>query len=237
MRFEKFKNLMFPRGFSCICCSHEIFEDDKHICDECYNNLAFLKGNLCNRCCEPTGLDFLCNRCSSRELYFEKVVSPFEFDGFVKNAIHGLKYSNKTFYAEFLSEYMAKAYVDHKLTCDIVVPVPLCRKRLKQRGYNQAELLAKGFCKKLNLPLLVNVLVRVKQTPTQVSLNISERLKNMKDAFSVTSNDQIKGKTVLVIDDVFTTGATIAECSKTLLHAGAKRVYAVTAGHTVLKFN
>jgi len=130
---------------------------------------------------------------------------------------------------------MAQTFKQHNIKCDLIIPVPLCEKRAKERGYNQAELLAHVVSKKVNLEMNNKILLRIKQTPTQVNLSHYERNQNMIDAFKVNNKKVIKGKTILLIDDVYTTGATIQECAKTLIIAGAKKVYALTAAHTILK--
>lgn len=236
MLFKNFFKALFPLGYSCLCCGHEIFEEDAFVCSECLPTLPFLKGRQCEKCGEPISIDKFCDRCASTNFPFKKVISPFAYSGIVAYAIRKLKYSNRKNFAEFLSAYMAKVFLSHAIKCDFAIAVPLCSVRLKQRGYNQAEVLAKAFCKRAKIKLENNVLARTKTTPSQTSLDFAERLANMKDSFEVVNKDLVANKTILIIDDVFTTGATITECANALKSAGAKEVFAITAGHTVLKF-
>ncbi|MPN63343.1 hypothetical protein SDC9_211101 [bioreactor metagenome] len=111
---------------------------------------------------------------------------------------------------------------------DIVVPVPLHRRRLRKRGYNQSELLARHICKREGLRLEAGALRRIKDTTSQTHKHKQERMKNVFAAFVVVSPDAVKDKTILLIDDVITTGATLGECALMLKHYGAKRVYALT---------
>lgn len=113
---------------------------------------------------------------------------------------------------------------------DLVLPVPLHKKRLRHRGFNQSALLARHVAKRISIPLITDCLVRVKDTVPQVGLHAKERKKNIKNAFEV-RNKCIEAKRLMLIDDVFTTGATVRECSKVLKKAGAKDIYVVTLAH------
>ena len=128
---------------------------------------------------------------------------------------------------------MSEKFKTEKLYVDLIIPVPLCEKRLKLRGYNQSELLGKEIAKNLSLPLITNSLYRVKETLQQTKLNIMERQSNLKDAFVVKKKKMVKGKSVLLIDDVYTTGATSTEYARMLKLAGASAVYVLTVAHTV----
>lgn len=236
MNLKKILNVVFPIGFSCMNCGCEIFADDKYLCEDCKKLLPYLKGDLCLHCSEPiTGSGKYCLYCKGKKFECAKIISPFEYDGIAKKLIVGLKYENKKFYAECLSTFMASSFLKELLPCDIVTCVPLCDKRLKERGYNQADILAKLFAQKINAEYNSTLLKRVKDTPTQTKLSQTERRKNMIDAFKVVDKKSVKDKIIVLIDDVYTTGATTSECAKKLNKAGAKCVYAVTAGHTLLK--
>lgn len=235
---KKILDLLFPKGYSCIVCSEEIFDSPYGICKSCEKKLPYLKGNLCLHCSDYVlGAGYYCKRCKGKKFICDRAIAPFEYSGIAKKLILGLKYSNKKYYAEFIAKFIADCITENKLVFDYIVAVPLCEKRLKSRGYNQAFLLAQQISKILNKPLLENVLIRVKETPTQTVLNKQERLLNMKDAFKVKNKKLIKGKTILIVDDVYTTGATIDSCSKVLKDGGAMAVYCVTVGHTIKNTN
>lgn len=234
MNFKRISNIEFPSGFSCINCSKEIFDDDFLICDTCKKLLVFLSGNLCLHCGNPIPSGNYCLHCKGKKFYCDKIISLFEYDGIVKKFVLNLKYSNKKYYSKSLSKFMAVAFEKEILPCDLITCVPLCDKRLKQRGYNQSELLATHFANHINKPTNFNIIKRIKETPTQTNLNYGERRKNMVGAFKVINKKLVKDKIIVLIDDVYTTGATITECAKTLKDAGAKAVYGVTSAHTIL---
>lgn len=236
MNYKNLLNFVYPKGFACMNCGQEIFADDTLLCDYCKKDLPLIVGSKCLHCGEPiTGAGKYCLNCKGKKFECEKIVSPFAYDGFIKKFIVGLKYDNKKYYAECLGKYMAMEFEKELLPCDIVTCVPLCEKRMKQRGYNQAELLGIEFAKNINKEFYPNLLIRVKETPSQTKLSQIDRHKNMEDAFKVSDRKIIKDKIVVIIDDVYTTGATVSECAKKLTSAGAKYVYAVTAGHTILR--
>jgi competence protein ComFC len=117
---------------------------------------------------------------------------------------------------------------------DLLMPVPLHEKRLRQREFNQSALIGKHVAKHLGVPIIVNSLLRKRDTIPQVGLSAKERRKNIKNAFTVRKKDIIEGKHIMLVDDVFTTGATVRECSKVFMKAGAKKVYVITLTHGVL---
>lgn len=236
MNFKKIISTVFPTGYSCMNCGCEIFDTKTYLCADCEKSLPFLKGNLCLHCNEPiTGSGKYCLHCKGKKFECGKIISPFEYDGIVKKFIVGLKYENKKYFADCLSTFMATSFLKELLPCDIVTCVPLCDKRFKERGYNQADILASQFANKINIEYNPNLLKRVKDTPTQTKLSQTDRKKNMIDAFKVVDKKLVKDKIIVLVDDVYTTGATTSECAKKLNKAGAKCVYAVTAGHTLLK--
>lgn len=238
MKITNLTNLIYPKGFSCVNCGMEIFGDECLICDSCKKILPYLTGKLCLHCGEPiTGQGKYCLRCKDLSFKCDKVVSPFIYDGIAKKFVVGLKYNNKKYYADCLAEYMAIAFKKELLPCDLVVCIPLCNKRLKERGYNQSELIAIPFAKGIEKEFDGTILERVKETPTQTKLTFEERQKNISKAFKVHNKQKVKDKIIVIVDDVYTTGATILECAKTLKQAGAKTVYGVTACHTIFKKN
>ena len=129
---------------------------------------------------------------------------------------------------------MADEYFTGNFNCDFILCVPMTEKEEKERGYNQSELLAKEVGSRTGLSLFDN-LKKVKETDRQKKLTAKERRENLKGVFDVVRADEIKGKNVLVIDDVYTTGATINECARVLKRAGARKVYSITAAQTAFK--
>ncbi len=228
-------NLIYPDNYSCYVCGNDVFDNPHLICDDCLKTLPFLTGNLCKHCGEPIKSEGnYCKRCKGKKFIFDKALAPFVYKDEIKNLILGLKYNNKKYNAKCLASFMSDVILKNNINADVIIPVPLCNKRLKQRGYNQSWLLANEICKSVKVGVKDNILLRVKETPTQTNLDYAERQDNLKDAFKVRNSKQIKNKIVLLIDDVYTTGATVRECSKVLKNAGAKEIYVVTVAHTLL---
>jgi len=159
------------------------------------------------------------------ELYFDRIYAPFVYDEPVSNLILKLKYSCDGLVAKTFAPFMAECLSDCMYDC--VVPVPLSKRRYRERGYNQALLLCeevaiqieKKFGKKIDV--VDKVLIRTKQTTPQVDMDTKTRIQNQSDAFEIKNGERIKEKRVLLIDDVLTSGATANECAKSLVGAGA----------------
>lgn len=172
----------------------------------------------------------LCSECRRNSFYFKKAYSVCLYEGIIKDCIHKFKYGGNLKLASDLSKIMidfANKYLEIN-TFDTVIPVPLSNTRQRQRQFNQADILAKSLARYFNFPLCSYNLIKTKNTSSQTGLPKTERVKNLKEAFKVKRADLIQNKNILLIDDVFTTGATVNECSKTLAEAGAKEVYVLT---------
>ena len=157
------------------------------------------------------------------------------FEGSLQGAIHRWKYEGKThltpFFAEWMAEGLNRYWERHSL--DLLIPVPLHPRRLRERGFNQALLLAEELRRRTGIPILKTTLKKKKPTLPQVNLTGVEREKGLKGAFYVTGREELSEKRVLLIDDVYTTGATVNECSKELLKGGAERVDVLTLAHAL----
>lgn len=158
---------------------------------------------------------------------FSGIASTALHAGKIRQAVQALKYENARHVAEPLGERMAQHLAAQAWTIDMMIPVPLHTSRLRERGYNQAELLAQAVARHSAVPCVPSALRRVKHTQSQVTMSASERLTNVQDAFSADSTF-VKNHAVLVIDDVFTTGATLSACGEALLSVGATAVYGLT---------
>ena len=229
-------NILFPNGYKCLVCGCEIASDKKiGLCDKCLNNLPRINAPVCNKCGEPVNIDSkYCVHCKHEMPVFTKCFSPYVFDGEIIKLIHGLKYGNQKYLATTLGNMVVNSTLEHGINFDIVIPVPLSEKRFKERGFNQAELIANSF-KAVGFEVCADVVVRQKHTLTQTSLTKSERKQNLVDAFTVLDKSKIKGKNILIVDDVYTTGATINSLSDVLKRSGAKNVYGVTVAHAMVK--
>ena len=234
--FKKILNFIFPETYSCLGCGRDVFDNPYLFCSHCIDKLPFITEKVCIRCgdiLENQG--YYCKRCKGRTITFDRAISCFKYDGKIKTLIHSLKFDKAKYVALSLSKFLADVFINEKLYANIIIPVPLCDKRLKQRGYNQSKILADELSKHLKLKVKDNLLKRVKETPNQTELNFNQRQVNLLDAFKVVNSKEIKDKAVLLIDDIYTTGATARECSKVLRKAGAKAIYVLTVGHTILK--
>jgi competence protein ComFC len=157
------------------------------------------------------------------------------FEGSLQRAIHRWKYEGKTHLTPFFAEWMAEGLNRHweLRSVDFLVPVPLHPQRLRERGFNQALLLAEALSRRTGIPVLKTILEKRKPTLPQVNLGGVERERGLKGAFHVGEKEELRGKSVLLIDDVYTTGATVNECSKGLMKGGAERVDVLTLAHAI----
>ena len=234
--WDKILDLMFPKHTTCIVCNNELnHNDDIEICDDCKAKLPYANGKTCERCgMSISGPARVCLRCKDGKKTFKRCFAPFDYCDHMIKLVHDLKYNNKKYIASTFGKMLYDCYEDNKFDFDFIIPVPLHETRFKKRGYNQSELIANNFAKYVNKQVRTDVLERVKQTSTQVGLSYLDRQENLKDAFKVTNRKGLKDKVVLLVDDVFTTGATASNCSVALLNAGAKAVYVLCVAHTVV---
>lgn len=213
----------------CVFCN-EIIEvgKSKLICDNCKNNIRFIEGDTCLKCGKPLNdnEEKTCKQCLKYDFVYKKGISLLCYEGFARDAIHRFKYKNHPEYAKIFAQLMYDYSEDKTFfNANYLIPIPMFIKKKKSRGFNQAELIANEFSKISNIPVLEDVLIRIKKTKKQSDLNFKERQNNIKDAFKVERSDRIKNKNILLIDDIYTTGSTINECSKILLDAGARDIY------------
>ena len=203
-------------------------------CPLCLSEIKFFSHPRCPRCGlgfrETPGDDHLCSGCLTEERYFTKARAIAPYEGLMAEAISRFKYQGASRLAKPLGALLGE-YQDLEFPFaefDLILAVPLHPQRLRQRGFNQSMLLARRLSHRHSIPLDFTSLQRTRHTLPQTHLSGSERQKNIRGAFEVRRPEVISGKHVLLIDDVFTTGATVQECSKVLLKAGAKRVDVLT---------
>lgn len=194
--------------------------------------LQYLPDSVCKMCGRPLQEgydDSQCSQCKNTAIYFDKSVCVFEFSGIVQAALHKLKFEGEREIAETMGKFMADKLMKQKWKIDIILSVPLYNKRLEERGYNQSYLLACEIARECSMDAADGVLERCRHTKSQVGLSRSERAHNVRDAFSVREKKRINGKSVLIVDDIMTTGATLNECSKAVRDGGAREVYCIAA--------
>lgn len=218
-------NSLFPLDFTCNVCGKEMINPSKSgLCPDCEKNLRYNDGDICLVCGRPHSSETdYCLECQNNERVFEFSRSPLIYDGIAKDLIWKFKFFNARYLAKYFCQLMADTYNKFPYKTDVVVSVPISKSRLITRGYNQSELLAKGLSNMLGLDFQPDGLVKIKDTPDQVGLTKAERMENLDKAF-VANKEIVKGKNVLLIDDVLTTGSTANECAKSLLKVGATNV-------------
>lgn len=217
----------------CMACG--VFtESDAPLCPACWSKVSFATEPLC-RCC---GLPFefeieggqTCASCLARHPDFDRARSVMAYDENSKKLILDFKHGDRTERTKALVAMMAQAGKDLLTDADLILPVPLHWTRLFQRRYNQSAMLAGGLGQSSGVPVLVDGLVRKKKTAPQGHLSRSKRERNVQGAFAVKPGrqSQLKGKKVLLIDDVLTTGVTVSACARTLRRAGAEQINVLT---------
>ena len=213
-------DLVFP--IHCSGCGRE----GGIICEECAGSLPRLNPPYCRKCAAP-GIDGMCQWCLQYPRDFESLRAPYLFEGPVRESIHALKYRGVRAAAGTLAGLMSSYLERNPVNADVLVPAPLHPHRLRNRGYNQSALLARDIGKRLDLTVREDLLKRVINASPQVEAQRrDERRSNVAGNFACASD--ATGLTVLLIDDVATTGSTLSECATVLKEAGASRVYALT---------
>ncbi len=229
-------DLVYPR--SCVVCGGEIGgEISRHLCWECARQIRFQSHEaFCSRCGRdipgPHTGTFVCSACRTRPPAFDVARSAAHFEGPTRTLIHELKYHGGDYLVPEVTDLLEACHSRHYASegADVVCPVPLHVARRLQRGYNQSALLGAELARRLALPFVANLLVRTRDTPTQTHLSAEQRRENMRDAFAVNPalHDWARGRRILLVDDVMTTGATLSEAAGALRRAGAARVLALT---------
>jgi len=214
-------DLLFPRW--CVGCGRE----GEFICDSCYHSLARIMPPVCPQCGRPQASGVLCPSCVGWQAAIDGIRAPFRFEGVMRQAIHQLKYRNLRALAQPLAELLHRYLVKNPLPGEVLVPVPLHAKRLRERGYNQARLLARELSKLTGLLVVDGCLIRKQEAPPQARAEtVAERRANVANAFSC-RNQRLKDKPVLLIDDVATSGATLDACARAVKAGGASSVWGV----------
>jgi len=184
----------------------------------------------CPTCALPTLAGEVCGRCLQHPPTFDHAVAAFSYSFPIDQLIKALKFHERLILVEFLADELASCVTSQP---DCIVAVPLHPTRLRERGFNQSQLLASRISKRLGIPLLKDACQRIRDTPPQSSLPWKERDKNIRNAFSMQPNVEVQGKHVAIIDDVMTTGASLGEIARTLKQAGASEVSAWVVARTL----
>lgn len=240
---SRLMDLIYPPR--CVVChaflreegvNHEGEEMD--LCRPCFTSFAEVTSPLCPFCGSPFGAgggeDHACGNCLATRPFFDIARAPYIYEGLLMTAVHELKYARKSYLARSLGPLLASYAASWLGNPDglLVMPVPLHPRRLRERGFNQSLLLARHVASRLEADLDWLSLRRTRFTQPQTNLTGDERKKNVRRAFDVRDGAGVRGKTVLLIDDVATTGSTLNECARVLKKAGVKEVYCLVLART-----
>lgn len=228
---EALTSLFFPPH--CASCGADTVPGI-HLCPACAEKPRAIEPPFCQRCSEPFdgAIDgsFECANCADRTLHFDCAVAPYLSRGVVREFIHRFKYDHERHLRQPLAAWLADALDDERLRAqpiDAIVPVPLHPTRLRERGFNQATLLAELLSVRAGVPMR-DCLQRTRYTTTQTRLDREQRMENLRNAFRVRRNAAVQHRHLLLVDDVFTTGSTVNECARVLRRAGAASVRVAT---------
>jgi ComF family protein len=230
----------------CRACSGTIHgRDAEYFCGDCWPQIRLVAHPLCNRCGRPfpdaRGDDHQCAACLTRAPYFARARAwgcyPREeiADHPLRQVVQKFKYGRKVSLGKPLGRLMAEGCQEFLKAChmDLIIPVPLHPKRLRWRGFNQSLLLARQVGRMVQVPVDPFLLYRNRETPPQTQLTEEERRKNVRGAFAIDGGKPLKEKSVLLVDDVYTSGATVNECSRVLVQGGAREVHVLTLARTI----
>lgn len=237
---KRLRDFLLDHGYTCDSCGGEVFDyPSSRLCERCQSSLRRVT-NACEKCGRQKTAEGICMDCKNNMPKFTRGISPLVYRGRVSALINRMKNGNPRlacFFGETLAEAFLSATEPDELApfqsgedTFLLVPVPMTDKRVAERGYNQAERIAERVQKRLqehgfSVELMTDVLQKRKDTPPQKQMSYTERLENVSGAYHVHKRTACQNRTVLLVDDVMTTGATSSECAARLFGAGAKDVY------------
>jgi len=227
--------IVYPK--TCLSCRKKLAEkaNDGFLCSQCRGKIKKNLPPFCVSCGRQLDKRWftknICPACQKKDLSFDRAFSPCAYEGVIKELIHKFKYNSKEHLGEPLSKLMSEFIREYSLPIDYVdciIPIPLHKTRLREREFNQSEILGKYLAREFNKELINNAIERFRHTKTQIEIKTHQRVNNVKNIFRVTDPQAIKDKNILLIDDVLTTGATSSEAAATLKNAGANIVFVLT---------
>lgn len=228
--FGTLLRILFPE--SCpVCKSPSRDHTTAPICSPCWQAIEPYHGPICDICGKPLASEVsrTCSDCLKSTPPFTWARSFGIYEGTLKESLHHLKYYGIRRLAKPLSEMILTIRLPH---IDAIIPVPLHSKKLRKKEFNHSALLARYLSDNTGIPLVLNSLVKIRDTAPQVGLSARQRRSNLKNSFRIINKNSIEGKEIVLVDDVFTTGTTARECSLLLLKAGAKNIYVLLLAHS-----
>lgn len=237
--FVKALEEIFVDKYNCIVCDDELREKSVYgLCPKCKAKLSFVGENICKKCGRlQLGEADYCLTCQQHKRVFDFARSCVVYDDVAKEIVRGIKFGGKKYFAKYIANFLVEKYRDafNGVNIDLIVPVPLTKKTKASRGFNQSWEIAKRLADAVELAADDGGLVKIKDTQEQAKLGGKEREENIVGAFEVKNPKAVENKSVLIIDDVMTTGSTASEIAKTLKAAKAKEVYLLTFASTRFK--
>lgn len=213
----------------CLLCG-SLKDIDHGICSSCMSQIKPIPSPTCDICGKPIGSYGVCIPCQTNRPEFDKMLAAACFEGLLKDIIHLFKYQRKSIFKKILAKILYESLSEMDTDIDIISFVPLHWTRLIERGYNQSALIAKELNSYMGVKIRYNILKKIKRSAPQVGLDQKARLKNVKGTFKASG---VKDKSIMVVDDVITTGATGKEVAKALKDAGASHVIFAGVGRTI----
>jgi ComF family protein len=223
----------------CLACGY-VLADSGQVCGPCLDKFDYIEGPRCDKCGQPLGeyteWERRCGDCERHPVLFDHATAPLRYESVVRDLILQFKFAHLSLIANFFAEILADhlAEMPWMADIDLVQPVPMFWFKRLTRRYNQSELLAAGLASRFGFPI-GQVLRKVKHTIPQARLSRTSRAANLRDAFQVTRPKEVAGRTILLVDDVMTTGTTCSECARTLKNAGALQVFAITVARATVR--
>ena len=219
---------IFPSNIYCICCGSLIDSSRTYsLCDKCIRRFHWITGRTCDKCGKALPDTYhgnLCYDCMQRKHYFDRGYSCLTYGYYERQVLMDYKYNNKGYLGKKLGDILYDRISLENLSIDVIIPVPVSKARLRKRGYNQSEVMARRLASRMGVKVDGRSLVRKMNTGLLRSLNPAERELALQGAFEVVNESAVEGKRILLIDDIYTTGATADACSKVLREAGALEI-------------
>jgi ComF family protein len=233
--FKGIKDLIYPN--CCLACKNRIGPEESRnlVCASCWEKIEKNLPPFCASCGrrmdKASRAKNICSNCLKFKFHFDRAFSPCAYTGIIKQLIHEFKYCGKDYLGAPLGSLMNKFIKDYRIPIaylDFIIPVPLHKSRIREREFNQAQVLGEQVAREFNKQLLPDVLLRNRPTKTQTELTFEERRKNVESSFTVRKPELIKDTNLLLIDDVLTTGATSSEAARALKDSGARIIFVMT---------
>ncbi len=247
MALDTLRRLLLPLAAvllpaDCLVCGRSLpAEHEGGVCLPCWKSFRRLEGACCRRCGDPIFAfearsprpSLHCGECLSRLRPFDRCRSAGIYDGALREAIHRVKFGGEAALARSLGRWLARSLPGEAAEADLVAPVPLHPRKIRERGFNQSEFLSAAVAAAASLPHRPRLLSKTTPTHSQTGLGRRDRRRNLRGTFSTGAGARVAGSRVLLVDDIFTTGCTVEECARVLRRAGARSVRVLTLARTV----